>query len=86
MRAFPANKKFMIIQGHKQKTQEAEEHTEDPQIYVNSLKSPSITVEDLMKLRVTLSSQPMSWIRGFLNKSGLNACCELLSTRTRKPK
>jgi hypothetical protein len=86
MRAFPANKKFMIIQGHKQKAQDTDVSTEDPLVYVSSLKAPSLSVEELMKLRVKLTSQPMSWIRSFLSKSGLIACCELLSSRSRKLK
>jgi hypothetical protein len=87
MRSFPAAKKFMIIQSHKQMAQEKEvSPTEDPLSFITLLKDPVLSLDEIKKIRVQLTAVPMSWLRSFLSKGGLSACCELLVTKHRKLK
>ena len=87
MRSFPAAKKFMIMQGHRQKQEETNHSTvDDPNSFISILRNTSISLAEITKIRVQLYNQPMSWIRSFLLKGGLNECCNLLANKTKKLK
>lgn len=87
MLAYPAPKKWTLVQSDALQEYELERKRATgpdgdrsaPEWYVRKIVDGSITIKELGSLSVSLRTQPIGWVRRFLDTQGMVALVKVLS-------
>jgi len=93
MLSYPAHKKWTLIQSdalqeyqleRKRATIGPEGDRSAPEWYVRRIVDGSISIKELGSLSVSLRTQPIGWVRRFLDMQGMVALVKVLGTLSAK--
>ncbi|KAJ5675687.1 kinase-like protein [Penicillium macrosclerotiorum] len=97
MLAYPAAKKWVLIHQHRLTELQSKKHRSEsgqilgrideegsPEWYVKKIIDGTITTKQLERLSVAVRTQPISWVKAFLETRGLLALTDVLTKINRK--